>query len=42
MYGRTLPGFALYFPKIEYRQPGEHQGRDNGAEKPKLYHHESS
>ena len=42
MYGRTLPVFALYFLKIEYHRLREYLGRDNDAEKLKLYHHGSS
>ena len=40
MYGRTLPVFALYFPRIEYRRREEYLGRDNDAEKQRLYRHE--
>ena len=40
MYGRTLPGYALYFPKIEYHRQAKYLNRDICAERQMLYRHE--
>ena len=42
MYGRTLPGYVLYFQGIEYHQQAEYLDRDTGVEKQWLYRRESN